>query len=704
MGDITTGEQSLERAIVSEGMTTRGRLVGPGRLTALALITVLVAGLGYLAFAPEDLVEVPRGARAGDLILEPCDYETEEGAVTADCGTFVVPENGADPGSQLIALPVSRILARSEHPGEPIFRLQGGPGQSNMDFPEASRYAENHDVVLVGYRGIDSSVRLDCPEVETALAHSTDFLSEPSFQAYGDAFRSCADRLTGQGIDLASYGLVQQVDDLEMARVALGYDRINLLSESAGTRTAMIYAWRYPDSIRRSVMFGVNPPGNFLWDPTLTDEQIGRYADLCSEDETCRARTDDLATSMGRISADMPERWLFLPIKQGNVETMSFTMMIQSTSEAGLASAPVVFDVWLSAAEGDPSGLWFTSVMADVLYPRLFTWGQFAAGARVDAQAGRDYFSSGGQVNGANLGRAATEFVWAGGQLIDSWPAAREESEYSRVRLSEVETLLIGGEFDTATPPQLATTQLLPYLPNGHEVVLSGLMHSPSFWNDQPEAGTRLITTFFDSGGVDDSLYRPQSAPVTPRTTGTTLAKRILAIIIGFAVFMVVSLVWMGRRVRKRGSFGPSAGAALRSLYPIVLGLGGWSLGVLIVSTAMPGVPLDDGLLSVLSMSTPIGLGVYWAWVHREWSPTAKTRGLLTAMAGALLGGWLGYNTIEGFPSIITVIIGAAVGANLLLILGDIYRDRRAARSQALRHRPLQAENRSAETVPEPLH
>ena len=52
-----------------------------------------------------------------------------------------------------------------------------------------------------------------------------------------------------RGVDVAGYGLAQQVDDLEAARVGLGYERINLLSESAGTRTAMIYGWRYPDSI-----------------------------------------------------------------------------------------------------------------------------------------------------------------------------------------------------------------------------------------------------------------------------------------------------------------------------------------------------------------------------------------------------------------------------------------------------------------------
>ena len=110
------------------------------------------------------------------------------------------------------------------------------------------------------------------------MKHSTDFLGEKSFRAYEDGFRACAKRLTDEGLDLTRYGLAQQVDDMEAARKALGYDRIDLLSESAGTRTALIYAWRHPQRIHRSVMIGVNPPGHFLWDRKTTDEQLGRYA------------------------------------------------------------------------------------------------------------------------------------------------------------------------------------------------------------------------------------------------------------------------------------------------------------------------------------------------------------------------------------------------------------------------------------------
>ena len=181
------------------------RMLTPSRVVALALIALLVAGLAYLHFAPDSgAVSVPEGAKAGDLIFEPCDYPTENGNYAADCGTLVVPEKRADPQSRLIALPVTRILARSDHPREPIFLLQGGPGHTNMTFDKVNRYADEHDVVLVGYRGIDGSVRLDCPEVESALSHSTDLVSEKASQAYADGLPVLRDRLTAEGVDLTA--------------------------------------------------------------------------------------------------------------------------------------------------------------------------------------------------------------------------------------------------------------------------------------------------------------------------------------------------------------------------------------------------------------------------------------------------------------------------------------------------------------------
>ena len=189
--------------------TTAKRTLGPARIVALALVAVAIGALAYLRFAPDaGRVSVPAGAHAGQLTLSSCTYDTENGGYPADCGTLVVPENRADPHSRLIALPVTRIRARSAHPGVPIFRLEGGPGITNMKFAKASRLAADHDVVLVGYRGVDGSSRLDCPEVTSALKHSADFLGAPYQRAYTEVYGAFSaarpDWALGACVDLAS--------------------------------------------------------------------------------------------------------------------------------------------------------------------------------------------------------------------------------------------------------------------------------------------------------------------------------------------------------------------------------------------------------------------------------------------------------------------------------------------------------------------
>ena len=669
-----TAAGSVEKGVM---IMQNARVFTATRIVALAVIGVLVVGLVSVGLGGEEsAVSVPAGAKAGDLVLHDCAYPTEVGDLPADCGTLVVAENASDPGSRLIALPIVRIRARSDDPGEPIFRLQGGPGITNMDFAPASRYAADRDFVLVGYRGVDGSQRLECPEVISAVKHSSDLTGEASFQAFAAGFRACAARFADEGIDVTSYGLAQRVDDLEAAREALGYERINLVSESVGTRTATIYAWRYPERIHRSVMIAANPPGNFLWDPETTDEQIARYAEYCSKDAGCRGRTADLAETMR--STEIPDRWFFLPIDEGNVRSASHYGLMESTPEAAPLHAPMTIDAWLSAAEGDAGGFWFQSLLADFAFPTAFVWGEYASAASLDAEAAKEYFAPDTQQRDTNVGYAATAFGWGGGRLSDAWPASRDASEYREVRPSAVETLVVGGEVDFAIPPQIAHEQLLPSLENGQEILLPGFGHSGDFWDYQPEASSRLINTFVASGEVDDSLYRPQPVDFTPEVTLPALAKGVAGTMIGFALLMVGSLLWMAHRVRKRGRIGPKAGAILRSGYPIVLGLGGWFLGVLIVMTLMPGVPLDSALLATLSIGGPIGLGVYYAWVRRDGPASVKRSGFAAAMGGALVGGWLGFLAGTDLLGLITAIVGAAAGSNLAVIVLDIVEERRA--------------------------
>jgi pimeloyl-ACP methyl ester carboxylesterase len=660
--------------------------IGPARIVALTLISLIASGLAYLHLAGDDPVSVPSGAHAGQLTLHECDYATEDGNYSADCGTLVVRENRHKADSRLIALPVTRIRARAANPGAPIFRLQGGPGVTNMKFEYASRFADKHDVVLVGYRGVEGSSKLDCPEVTSAREHARDFLSEKSFRADEAAYKACAHRLQDDGVDLAGYTLPQRVDDLDAARRALGYDRIDLLSESLGTRAAMIYAWRYPQRIHRSVMIGANPPGNFLWDAKTMGEQVQRYATLCAKDASCRSRTPDLAASVHSAYTDIPSRWWFLPIKKGNVKVAAYFGMVHTTTDgAGPLNGPWTLDMLLHADKGNGSGAWLMSMMAQLLFPRGQVWGDVAAVGRSDAAYARRFFANHAN-KGSVIGSPGTDLIWVDGRLLDAWPASPDENEYTHVQDSKVETLLIGGKLDFATPPQNATRQLLPHLPNGHEVVLSNLGHSDDFWTYEPAASKRLVNTFLESGRVDTSLYTPNRVDFTPTVGQGGIAKIVLGVLLGLAALTVLSLLWMPLRVRRHGAFGWKASGTLRSLYALVLGLGGWFLGVLIVLTALPTVPITDEVLVLVSVAVPSGLGIYWASARSEGSGGPRTARFVATVVGAVIGAWLGFNVTSaafGMIAPLLAIVGATAGANLIVLALDIRRERAAREAAA---------------------
>jgi pimeloyl-ACP methyl ester carboxylesterase len=656
-------------------MDSTPRIYTPGRIIGLVAIGLVVAGLAYLQLSKEGEVSVPDGAHAGQLTLHSCHYGTEDGDYAADCGTLVVPENRARSDSRLIALPVTRIRARSEHPLEPIFRLEGGPGISNMEFTQASRFAGKRDVVLVGYRGVEGSSVLDCPEVTKVMQRSSDFLSEDSLEKQASGYRSCAKRLQDEGVDLAGYTLPQRVDDLEAARKALGYGQVDLVSESLGTRTAMIYAWRYPKSVHRSVMLGANPPGHFLWDGETNDRKIRRYSALCVQAEACSSRTDDLAGLIDRGAEDIPGRWGPLKIKNGNVRVATFWGLLDSGDEAAPLSAPMTLDSWIAAADGDASGLWFQSLAANLFFPRAQVWGEVAATSRADTNFAGSHFPE-SQDQDSILADPGGTFIWAGGGLAGAFPPVPDEDEYDRVRDSDVETLVIGGPLDSATPAEVATRELMPHLPNGHQVILREFSHTTDLWTEQTKASSHLINTFLDDGRVDTALFKHRNVDFHPDVTQAAIAKGLVGSMVGFALITVLSLLWMPRRLRKRGRFGRRSSVLLRSLFPLVLGFGGWFLVSLILLSVAPGVPIDSELLVVVSMAVPIALGIYCAWLQRDWPSETRRVGLAAAALSALVGGWLGFHAGADLLALVTTILGAAAAANLALILVSVARER----------------------------
>jgi len=515
------------------------------RVIIIIFVTMLLVGCGRNEKMP---ISVPEGAQAGDLVeLEPCKYEANKVEYEAECGTLVVPENRSDPGSQLIALPVIRVRALSPDPSEPIFYFVGGPGSSNLHFQHLEGLVDEHDIVQVGYRGMDGSVTLECPEVTQAIKDAKpDFLSQESLANIGDAWTRCGMRLGFEGIDLDGYTMPETIEDNEAARVALGYERINLLGGSYGTRLEQIYMYMHPDSLHRVIQISVNPPGNMVWEPEYIDRLIKYDAELCAQNPECNARTDNLAETMQNVIHNIPNRWLFIPIDPGIVRADAFALLFHR------GSAAQVYDVLLAAEAGDPSGLALLSLVGELIFPSMNTWG-FAASiaTSADLDPGRDYCT---EMNPPNsmMGAPISEYYWCSLQY-GKWPTALIAEEYRQVQPTNVETLLVSGNVDFSTPVWMATKELLPVLSNAEQVILSEFGHTDDIWSLQPEATIHLLTTFYDSGEVDDSFYTYQPMDFNVGFMSFPLLAKVMVVVIILVPLLLAALVWlMVRRIQRQ--------------------------------------------------------------------------------------------------------------------------------------------------------
>ena len=74
----------------------------------------------------------------------------------------------------------------------------------------------------------------------------------------------------------------------------------------------------------------------------------------------------------------------------------------------------MTLDAWLSAADGDASGFWFQSLLAELAFPESFVWGEMAAMASQRRRGGAALLRV-RRDRGTILGNPGTDFIWGGG-------------------------------------------------------------------------------------------------------------------------------------------------------------------------------------------------------------------------------------------------------------------------------------------------
>ena len=425
-------------------------------------------------------------ATAGPIFVEkPCiDARL---AKLARCGTVSVPEDRERPQARTIALNVIVMPATTRSSLPPLFDIDGGPGlhaTKNVAFyaTAGSAYRNDRDVVMVDQRGTGGSNPLHCPALskrETAY--------RPLFPAA--EVRQCR-RALEQTADLTRYGTADAVADLDAVRAALGYKQIDLFGLSYGSTVALRYLATYPDRVRAAVLMGVAPAsatppkGHAL----AGDRALKKLIDRCRSDAACAAAfqpADDIDRARARLRSipDAPSSDIFFEKLR--------SLMYQPT---GSRRVPLVLS---RAAAGDLAPFFAATRPQG---PSLYAEGMHLSVICSEGMALMD-------VAAARAAAKATIFgdyrLRQQQQACAEWPKAQVPDDHLHPVRSNVPVLLISGELDPVTPPELAD-EVAKTLPNSRHVVIPASGHIFDGMSGVDTCLDPLILNFLQTGDVQN--------------------------------------------------------------------------------------------------------------------------------------------------------------------------------------------------------
>lgn len=426
-------------------------------------------------------------------------------------GNIEVLEDYNDQNSRKILLPIFIVKSSSSNPTEPIFWLDGGPGASNILSEQKiisvnpSKLLANHDLVCVGYRGVDGSKILKSKKLDKALkGRNNQLLSEKSLNNVEEKIKEYKSQLQKEGVDINNYTMLNVIEDIEAVRKHQGYKNINFLSVSYGTRLALLYSYKYPAIINRSVMIGANPPGHFIWDPEKTESILTKYDSLYKNQNLVDYR-GSIKEMMNKSFDKMPKRWSIYKLDADKIKVGTFTSLF-SKNMAGL-----IFEAYHKAANNDDySYLYILQKMVDINSPTFFSE-MSAKAVSADFEKGIDYRKA---LDGDKtiLGGNVSKLFWG---TSSAWQLKTIPEEYRKCRESLTETLIISGDLDNSTPSDYAKEELMPHLKNGHQIILKNMSHSDILIKTM--ITPNFLSDYFDSGTINkEDSTTPDSVDFKP--------------------------------------------------------------------------------------------------------------------------------------------------------------------------------------------
>lgn len=465
-------------------------------LGSLALLVLLTGCNGQISGAALAQEAAPA------VNLEDCWLNAPgQAQVRAQCGRLTLPEDPDRPDGRQVEINLAVVKAVSRDPApDPLFLLAGGPGQAATEafLPVLSaleRVRFKRDLVLVDQRGTGSSNPLDCPALEQTGGLAG---GELPLDEQVSLLKECRAALQA---DPRFFTTEIAMRDLDQIRQALGYQQINLLGVSYGTRAALTYLRLYPERVRTLILDGVVPPGWALGSSAAADAQQALDAVFarCAADEACRMKYpglpgefDALLNTLERqpVEVTVAHPTSGEPVRvEMSRRTIGAAVRLMSYSDLLAALLPLAIH---SAASGDYTILASQYILASQQLGEGMSLGMYysvvcaedAPFLPAEDPPGDFYFDP-----GLDELQAACR-VW----LPEAPPAPQQAGG-----LRDVPALLISGSADPVTPPANAVLAAR-HLPRSYQLVLPGMGHNNFYAGCVPG----ILLEFLETGSPDN--------------------------------------------------------------------------------------------------------------------------------------------------------------------------------------------------------
>jgi pimeloyl-ACP methyl ester carboxylesterase len=459
------------------------------------------------------------------------------GAGDAKCGVLRVREDPDASEGRTIDIAVVVVPASGgEAADDPVFVLAGGPGQGAASLapwvaPRLAAISRDRDLVFVDLRGSGASAPLPC-----AFEDAENLGEMLAAEFHPERLADC---LAGYGdTDLRHYSTEIAMADLEQVRAALGYEQINFLAISYGTRAALTYLRRYPDRVRSMVLDGVVPldQGVYPAIPASSERALNQVLADCRDQAECAAAYPGLERELEQVLADLETRRRLVELphpRTGALERVDVTrtgflgsLRMALYSNESSALIPLIIH---AAHRGDYGPVAALTLRAGK-HTKTISLGLYLTVSCAEEMA---------TIDDQVLREATADLRWFDGSPLhdlktacSKWRPAELPADHAQPTDASAPTLLLSGDYDPVTPPSFAQ-HVASQLGDARHVVV-GTAHHGLWWRG---CTPQLLAEFFTDPkpqALDVSCLEGLPAtrfflsPNGPRPLGARETERVL--------------------------------------------------------------------------------------------------------------------------------------------------------------------------------